>query len=354
LSDWVPGTVIDVSKWQSSLPDLTGVLGVIARAGIGTQPDPMFATHIANARKAGKWVGAYWFNYGPLSVSDQVDAFMAREAAVGGVDLHVIDWEGADGFTADQTANFIRMYQNRADNPIGLYASESRFRDLGQDWNWIANYSNQPTKAWDMWQYGQFRGVDGNHAKQRILDLVKGEPSVDSFSASPSDMTIQVNTGAKVFATSDLTGTPIIVSPARSFDYVGTVTSGPRIIRWVPRAGDTATYPVKAGWAGFVARADAGSPVAEPVPVDTSPYTQAQMDAAKAAAAAAAANAQKATDQIALDNAQATIDAAVVQHNADLAALQQATADLATAAAEERERIALALGQDAANRVRTT
>jgi hypothetical protein len=29
-----------------------------------------------------------------------------------------------------------------------------------------------------MWQYGPFRGVDGNHAKQSILDLVNGDPEV--------------------------------------------------------------------------------------------------------------------------------------------------------------------------------
>lgn len=168
---WV-GTVIDVSKWQSSLPSLSGVLGVIARAGIGTKPDPMFEDHIYNARKAGKWVGSYWYNWGDLSVSDQVNAYIARERGVGGVQLHAIDWEGVDGFTAGQTAEFIRIYRARTGHPILLYASESRFRDLGQDANWIANYLREPIKPYDMWQYGPFRGVDGNNANQRILDLV--------------------------------------------------------------------------------------------------------------------------------------------------------------------------------------
>ena len=336
---WLPGVVIDVSKWQASLPDLTGVVGVIARAGIGTKPDEKFDDHIRAARAAGKWVGSYWFNWGDLSVSDQVDAYIAREKSVGGVNLHVIDWESADGFTAAQTADFIRMYQNRTGEPIGLYASESRFRDLGQDWNWIANWSQGPSKNWDMWQYGKFRGVDGNHYTQRILDLVQGD-TVQSFSAAPSDMTIVVNNNAKVFNNSDLTGVPIIISPARSFDYVGTVPSGPRIIRWVPRAGDTSTYPVKTGWAGFVAKSQAGTPAAE---IDPSPYTQAQMDAAKVAAASA----QKAADQAALD-------AAATQHAADQAALKQAAADLTTAALKERERIAAALGQQEAQRVLAT
>lgn len=181
MTIWVPGTVIDVSKWQSSLPSLVGVIGVIARAGIGTAPDVKFKNHIADARAAGKWVGSYWFGWGALSVSDQVDAYIAREQEVGGVSLHVLDWESAEGLTAAQAADFIRIYKSRAGEPIALYASESRFRDLGQDWNWIANYSNEPTKAYDMWQYGPFRGVDGNHATQRILDLVAGATDMARF-----------------------------------------------------------------------------------------------------------------------------------------------------------------------------
>lgn len=195
MSDWVSGTVIDVSKWQDSLPDLSGVIGVIARAGIGTKPDAMFTSHIANARKAGKWVGAYWYNWGDLSVSDQVNAFIAREKEVGGVSLHVIDWEGAEGFSAAQTADFIRLYRSRTGNPIALYASESKFRDLGQDWNWIANYSNEPSKQYDMWQYGPFRGVDGNHARRRILDLVGATmPQADITSQVPATADFALDT----------------------------------------------------------------------------------------------------------------------------------------------------------------
>jgi len=347
----VPGIVIDVSKWQSSLPSLSGVIGVIARAGIGTKPDEMFDNHIRAARAAGLWVGSYWFNWGDLSVSDQVNAYIAREASVGGVALHVIDWESADGFTASQTADFIRIYQNRTGDPIGLYASESRFRDLGQDWNWIANWSQEPNKNWDMWQYGSFHGVDGNRATQRILNLVGVEPIMDTFAAVGTDQTIPVNNNAKVYNNSDLTGTPIIVSPARSFDYIGVVPDGPRIIRWVNRPGDTSVYPVRNGWAGYVARASCGAPSVE---MDSTPYSQSDLDTAEANAAQQAAMAQKELDQAALD-------AAAAQHTADQeaidaanAAAAEATAGLAAAAVTERERIASVLAEEEANRVRAT
>jgi GH25 family lysozyme M1 (1,4-beta-N-acetylmuramidase) len=150
---------VDVSKWQTTTPSLIGIDFLIARAGIGTKLDAYYDMHIANARKAAIVTGSYWFNWGTLSVSDQVAAYARSE---GDVDLHVIDWEGADGFTAAQTADFIRRYRALTGNRIGLYASESRFRDLGQDWDWIANYSREPIKHYDIWQYGPYHGADGN------------------------------------------------------------------------------------------------------------------------------------------------------------------------------------------------
>jgi hypothetical protein len=341
----VPGRVIDVSKWQSSLPDLTGVIGVIARAGIGTAPDQMFVKHCADALSAGKWIGSYWFNYGPLTVVEQVDAYIERERLFPELSLHVIDWEGADGFTADQTRDFIRIYRAKTGRPIGLYASESRFRDLGQDWNWIANYSGEPRKSWDMWQYGPYHGVDGNFAKASILELVKGDP-VDSFNSVATAMVVKVKMNAKVFPNSDLTGTPITLSAGRLFDYHGVFGNGARVITWENAPGDNTVYPIKDGWSGFVHRDFTDIPFAKPEAPDTTPFDQADIDAAK--------DAQKAEDQAALD-------AAAAQHEADQAALaackderDAALAQLLTATADERERIARALGQDAADRVRST
>lgn len=308
------GIVIDVSKYQSSLPSLAGVLGVIARAGIATKPDPMFVQHITAARAAGKWVGSYWFNWGAISVSDQVDAYIAMEKSVGGVDLHVIDWEGDQGFTAAQTAQFIDLYRQRTGDPIGLYASQSRFRDLGQDWNWIALYQSQnpPNKAWDMWQYGPYLGVDGNFALQRILDLVKESQMTPLPVTSTTPVNIQ-----RTPTWYNLDGTVHSQGHSTGLSY--------------------SPYGVQ-GFRAFLANGQffLNKPSAvTPIPDDT-PFGQADIDKAKADAAAA---------QAALD--QAALDAAAAQHAADQAAL-------ATAAATERERLAVALGQDAADKVRNT
>lgn len=312
---WV-GTVIDVSKWQSSLPDLSGVLGVIARAGIGTKPDLMFVPHITNARKAGLWVGSYWYNIGILTPSQEVDAYIAREAEVGGVNIHVLDWEGVDGFTAGQAAEFIRIYKARTGHSILLYASESRFTDLGQDANWIANYSREPVKQYDMWQYGSFRGVDGSNAQQRIIDLTK-ESSMTP--ATITDETAKIVTKADNTPWYDLDGVTIL-SPS----------PGPLAARLSPfGVGDKrAIFGTLSNVRRIVLIKPASTlPVVDPT----------QFDATDIAAAKAE---QAATDKTIIDAANKARDAAI--------------ATLNSAAATERERLALSLAAEEANRIRNT
>ena len=63
---------IDVSRWQGTTPSLAGLAFLFAKASQGTTKDPMYDTHIANARKAGLVVGAYCFNVGTLDIAAQV------------------------------------------------------------------------------------------------------------------------------------------------------------------------------------------------------------------------------------------------------------------------------------------
>ena len=311
---WV-GTVIDVSEWQSKLPDLAGVMGVIARAGIGTKPDAMFLSHIAQAKRAGLWVGSYWYNWGALSVSDQVNAYIAREKQVGGVALHTIDWEGAEGFTAAETADFIRIYKTRTGEPICLYASEGRYRDLGQDADWVANYSREPARAYDMWQYGSFRGVDGNHARQRIIDLVKGSSQVAPrliTNETPKLVTVPAQT---LYALDGVTALAVIGVPltARPSPF----EANPFRAIYVTVGGVRQLALVKPGTVS-----DA---------IDPTQYGASDIAAARAA--------QLLIDQLAISSAQSERDVAV--------------SALSTAQATERERIALALAGDEAARVRS-
>jgi hypothetical protein len=136
---------IDVSHHQSTTPGLSGLGFLFARKSIGTQQDEKYGLHIGNARRAGLLTGAYHFNWSPISVADQVRAFLAN---AGDVDFYALDVEpdsGTPAFSRTQARDFIARVQDTG-RECGFYMSESSFFDAGQDWNWIANWSNRPSR----------------------------------------------------------------------------------------------------------------------------------------------------------------------------------------------------------------
>lgn len=151
---------MDVSHWQTKTPDLkaAGASFLIARATIGTTEDTMYDKHIAAAKAAGIVTGAYHFNWDTISVAAQVEAFLNKAGRVG---LYVIDIEGANAFNESQGRDFIKRVQATG-RKIGLYHSDSGFPYWGQDWNWVASYSYEPTRTMAMWQYGPYHGIDAN------------------------------------------------------------------------------------------------------------------------------------------------------------------------------------------------
>lgn len=165
---------IDVSKHQSTTPDLTGQDFLFARASIGTLTDYMYATHTGHALAAGLTVGAYHFNWSTLSVADQVAVFL-RAAA--NTQLLVIDVEPdysggitTPAFTLAQTQEFISRV-HAAGRRIGLYHSQSGFFDAGQDFNWVARWgSYAPSVPWAFWQW-QGSPLDRNYFNGTIEQL---------------------------------------------------------------------------------------------------------------------------------------------------------------------------------------
>ena len=166
---------IDVSRYQSTTPDLSGMSFLFARATYATWPDGMFATHIANARKHGLIVGAYAFGTA-APVAAQVSAFLA---AAGSVDLFALDLErngNQASMTHAQARQFIAAVQATG-RKCGLYASESGYPDLGQSWNWIANWSQVPAHPF---AFHQYRGspLDLDHFNGTLAQLraLAGKP----------------------------------------------------------------------------------------------------------------------------------------------------------------------------------
>ncbi|MEW6223176.1 MAG: glycoside hydrolase family 25 protein [Chloroflexota bacterium] len=233
----LPGALlgIDVSHWQAPgdwTP--TGLHFVIARATNGTSVDERYAAHVAKARKAGLRVGAYHFN-GDGTIARQAEAFLR---AAGAVDLYALDVEGKGAFTRSQAAEFVRRVQ-AAGHRCGLYMSESAFWDVGQDWDWVANWgpsgqaTTEPKRHWDIWQYGNHRGEDG--------DLVRSQAVLDRITGGA--MATAVNGGARIMGSDYVRDVP-----------AGTVlyrdTSGTRLVT-LARAIVLDDFGIPAGTGGW-------------------------------------------------------------------------------------------------------
>lgn len=169
-------TGYDVSKYQPSTPALTGHSFLIARATIATTVDSVYATHLANARKAGVVFMAYHYLYGSteVGIADQVAKFLATAKDA---DFLWVDQERAGATDADTQA-FIDGCR-KAGRPCGLYHSASGFGGVNADAKWVADWraasvaAGHPMNAagtaefpgWDLWQYngGGSDGIDNDY-----------------------------------------------------------------------------------------------------------------------------------------------------------------------------------------------
>ena len=283
----VPDTVlgIDVSVFQSTTDYDTAPLGFLfARASIGTAPDTMFQKHKAKAKAAGLPFGAYHFNAGSIPVADQVALFLGL---AGDADLLALDVEGKDPFTLAQAEKFIAKVQQTG-RRIGLYMSESAFLEAGQDWDWVANWgpdgpaTTEPVRHWDIWQFGPFKGEDGDLAKTAFLQGELGSP-MSIYAAKPRTGTFTIPGGkeTKVYQPGDngwdvaKTYTPTALYTAH-YDQGLSRLSGTTLPSTLLHVSD-------GGLAGFyVATADVDETDDPPV-VDDTPFSQAALDAAIAA-----------------------------------------------------------------------
>lgn len=154
---------IDVSKWNA-VPsrEILAPLGfAIARASYGIVPDRRYAAHTRAIRDAGLPCGAYHFGVGWAPVVAQVEVFR-RVAA--NANFWVLDLERDTTKTMSraQGAEFIRRLKAVASGRmVLLYSSRGTWPgDLGQDANWVADYSGRPDRQgvspripWLIWQY---------------------------------------------------------------------------------------------------------------------------------------------------------------------------------------------------------
>jgi len=166
---------IDVSRYQTTTPSLTGLDFVGIRATYGTWPDALYAIHLANTQKAGLVALAYHFGTGQ-PVAAQVATFLAT---AGKADLFVLDLErngNLASMSLTQARQFIAAVKATG-RRIGLYHSESGFPSLGQDYNWVANWSQVPSVHWTFWQYrGSPLDLDRFNGDRISLEILAGKP----------------------------------------------------------------------------------------------------------------------------------------------------------------------------------
>lgn len=170
---------IDVSKWQPTTPSLVGLSFAFARATYATTVDPKYAMHVANFRRAGIVVGAYHFGVGHKPIHEQVRTFLH---AAKGADLFILDLErdSTQTMTQAEAREFIRLVR-AAGKKIGLYHSRSGFPELGQNYNWVAQWRKEPPTGikWAFWQW-QGSPLDRdkfNGAKAQLLALAGRAPT---------------------------------------------------------------------------------------------------------------------------------------------------------------------------------
>jgi len=176
---------IDISHHQADTPPLANLDFVFVRATYGTVPDGRWGMHAANVRASGAVLGAFHFGRSVQDPIAQADAFLN---VIGPVRLVALDVEldthpkRPDGtpvppdppMTHQQAAQWI-AHVKATGRTVLLYHSDSGFFDAGQDANWVANWSNKPTRPYAIWQYGSRdtgpMTVDGDRFAGTIAEL---------------------------------------------------------------------------------------------------------------------------------------------------------------------------------------
>lgn len=297
----------DVSYYQSTTP--TDKDFVIARACYGTAQDSRFTMHRDNTRAAGKRFGAYAFGvYGDGAAQARAFLAIATGAEFLALDLEQEYRNGVaiPRMTDTQAKAFIATVK-AAGHKCYLYHSLSGFPSLGQSGNWVAYWStNPPSIPYTMWQNGSLHGIDHDYAVDAVFPQISAGGNMSVLEAVVTDIerysparTFSIAAGTTVLAYDP--AQPNTVVAKQLFTAGSEAHCDARVaISWPGMA----TQPVPHG-SGFIHVVDgtfAGKYILPtgitilpgPPVVDDTPFTQAQLDAAKSAGVSAGTDAEKA------------------------------------------------------------
>ncbi|GAC1618034.1 MAG: hypothetical protein NVS9B1_27270 [Candidatus Dormibacteraceae bacterium] len=268
---------LDVSVYQSTTPPLTGLGFLFAKATEGTgYVDPTYTMHVANAERAGLVVGAYHFGIAG-DPAGQAAHFLAT---IGAVRMLALDFERANPQMSQAEGRAFIAAVHAAGYRIGLYAPDSGFPDLGQDWNWVASYDYRPTRPMLFWQYTSKPNLDRDHFYGTLAELralAGKDATVQTTFVLPStakvgSLTVAGN-GHYYLRLQDGVLQPAPAGWVKAF-AIGPVTLKPPIPGGAAGADRSTAYLVGDDAAAFLA----SDVTFTPAPADTAPAVNAALD----------------------------------------------------------------------------
>lgn len=176
--------IIDISKWQGKInfdKVAKEVAFVIARAGVGSDPDPKFDEYAKAMKDRNIPFGVYCYSYAgdAAKARDEAQKLVQRTAKYNPL-FWVMDAEEAK-ITTEAIRTFANELRNQGAERIGCYCAHHRYKEYNYDslrslWNftWIPCYgsnngtiegSKKPSYICDLWQYtstAKVAGISGN------------------------------------------------------------------------------------------------------------------------------------------------------------------------------------------------
>ena len=184
------GAIIDISKYQGNIDWDTlkdNVSLVIARAGVGSDPDPKFDSYAEEMNKRNIPFGVYCFSYAgdEAKAKDEAKKLVERASKHNPL-FYVMDAEEAK-ITHEAIKAFATELRANGAKKIGCYCAHHRYNQYGYkdlqslfDFTWIPCYgandgtiggSRKPSYFCDLWQYtstAKIPGISGNVDKNVI------------------------------------------------------------------------------------------------------------------------------------------------------------------------------------------